>query len=61
MATSTHLRLIINAASLLSEHGENPEYDRGVIELLESVTGGNPDDWHATELLLRFIKEDPDA
>ena len=36
-------RLIANARSLASDTGENTEYDRALVELVASVTPGDPD------------------
>lgn len=36
--------ILANAASLISENGENAEYDRGICELICDLTGLTPDD-----------------
>jgi hypothetical protein len=38
--TITRAALIREARSLKSEHGENPEYDRALVELIYWTTGG---------------------
>lgn len=37
--------LLVTAADLLSEHGENPEYDRAIVELTCRLLGHPDDEW----------------
>lgn len=50
--------VMLNAASLMSESGENPEYDRALVELVSDLLGVSdftePRD--AVETLLRGLK-----
>lgn len=48
--------LMVESASLLSEQGENPEYDRALAEVVTFMGGGTSDDVHLTMELLRDIK-----
>lgn len=40
--------LLQEARQLKSEHGENPEYDRALVELITFVSGGTADDFATT-------------
>ena len=44
------------AADLLSDHGENPEYDRAITELVGDLFGFSMDDKHIVENDLRRHK-----
>ena len=44
MTLITWARLIKEAKDLKSEHGENPEYDRAMVELMTFATGGTTED-----------------
>lgn len=48
-------QLYVEAAGLLSEDGENPEYDRAIVELVTRLTPGLNHDHHDT--VLTVIKE----
>lgn len=39
-----HERLLHEARALRSEDGENPEYDRALVELVTFASGGTTDD-----------------
>lgn len=54
---STLKTVINNAALLLSEDGENPEYDRAIVELTSAALGVSSDDYDAVERLLRGLKQ----
>jgi hypothetical protein len=54
MDTRSTLR---NIAGLMSEHGENPEYDRACVEIACDLLGMAHDDRDAVEALLRRVKE----
>lgn len=43
------------AANLLSDDGENLEYDRAIVELVSDTCGFSTDDREATEALLRNL------
>ena len=45
-------KLLLEARDLLSEHGENPEYDRALVELVSRVLGFSEDERPAVELML---------
>jgi len=47
--------LITEAASLLSEHGENPEYDRAIVELTTRLLGGTDENRGRVAAQLRLI------
>jgi hypothetical protein len=46
-----------SAADLLSDDGENPEYDRAIAELTSSLIGGGADDRVLITRILRSLKE----
>jgi hypothetical protein len=48
----THDDLLAEAAGLLSEAGENPEYDRAIVELVTRLLPGFNHDDHARVLAL---------
>ena len=48
MTLITWARLIKEAKDLKSEHGENPEYDRAMVELMTFATGGTTEDLRKT-------------
>ncbi len=49
--------LVGTASDLLSENGENPEYDRALIELVGICLGFSPaDQRYSIEFLLREVK-----
>jgi len=52
MATIDRNTVIRTARALLSEHGENPEYDRAIAELVRDLTG-LPGDQDEIEALIR--------
>ena len=41
---TSHQRVLIEAGDLLSEHGENPEYDRAIVELTTRLLGRSHDE-----------------
>jgi len=48
--------VLMSAADLLSE-GENPEYDRAIVELTSSLIGAGPDDTILMTRILRALKQ----
>ncbi len=47
--TATTVRLhdiMVQAADLMSEDGENPEYDRALVELVSYLAGASPADYY---------------
>jgi len=60
MSRVTRAALIREAAHLKSEHGENPEYDRALVELVTFVTGGTAADLPATAREIGIV-EHPDG
>ena len=50
-------KLLTDAASLLSENGENPEYDRAIIELTSALIGAGQDDRILMTRILRALSE----
>lgn len=61
MASNNPQHLLVTAASLLSEHGENPEYDRAIVELTTELLGHSitdyRDDVHRTLRALNPITD----
>lgn len=56
MQTVDFQNLLEAAADLRSEHGENPEYDRGLVELISDVAPiGTQEKWESTEDFRRRI------
>ena len=53
---SEYRSLLAESASLLSEKGENPEYDRALAEVATFMGGGTSDEVHLTLDLLKEIK-----
>lgn len=43
--------VLVTAADLVSEDGENPEYDRALVELLLDLTGTSTEDDHRAWML----------
>lgn len=52
----TRTRLVRTASWLRSEHGENPEYDRALVELVNDLLGLSSDNRAETEQALGIIK-----
>lgn len=48
--------LLRSAADLMSESGENPEYDRAIVELTSGVLGLWPEHRDALANILRAIR-----
>lgn len=55
--TITANSVLIEAAMLLSEEGENPEYDRAILELTSALIGAGPDDSILMTRILRALKQ----
>jgi len=53
MNTPGHLLTV--AADLLSEHGENPEYDRAIVELTTRLLGHDSDWYDDVRVSLRAL------
>lgn len=53
---STKRKLILEGASLLSDAGENREYDRAIVELVGSTLGLSSDDFPVVETLLKALR-----
>lgn len=53
MSDITTTRLLHEAADLLSEQGENHEYDRAIVELTTRLLGLSHDDHNDIEAALR--------
>lgn len=53
---STLNQVIQAGADLLSEDGENTEYDRAIVELVGTVLGVSSDDREALAIVLRGLK-----
>lgn len=49
--------VILNAANLLSEQGENGEYDRALCELVADTLGLSSDDHEIILTVLRALKD----
>ena len=49
--------VLMTAADLLSEQGENPEYDRAIVEMASALFGAGPDDSILMTRILRALKE----
>lgn len=56
-SAANRVRMIEAAADLLSEHAENPEYDRGVTELLSDILEIPMDDKYRLQAELRVVKQ----
>jgi hypothetical protein len=56
-AMKNHRRLVLQAADLLSDEGENEEYDRAIIELTAAAIGIAPDEYEALAIVLRELKQ----
>lgn len=54
------LEVAVAAAALIGEPDETPEYDKGICDLLLTLSGLPPDDYYrgATMRLLRTIRAD---
>lgn len=52
----TRSRLVRTASDLRSEHGENPEYDRALVELVNDLLGLSSDNRAETEQALGIVK-----
>lgn len=48
--------LILNAASLISDEGENHEYDRALIELIGNTLGIDPGDESTRDTILAMLR-----
>ena len=48
--------VLTESALLMSEHGENEEYDRALVELCTYIAGGSSDDVEKTQGALVAIK-----
>jgi hypothetical protein len=57
MPKVTAKAVLMNAADLLSEEGENPEYDRAILELTSALIGAGPDDRTLMTRILRALTE----
>lgn len=55
--TITANNVLIEAAMLLSDEGDNPEYDRAILELTSALIGAGPDDSMLMTRILRALKE----
>jgi hypothetical protein len=53
----TGMNVLMEAAMLLSEDGENPEYDRAILELTSALMGAGPDDDILMTRILRALKQ----
>lgn len=47
--------LILNAAALLSDDNDNPEYDRAIVELVSIMLGVPEEGRDALEYILRIL------
>lgn len=56
----TRSRLVRTASDLRSEHGENPEYDRALVELVNDLLGLSSDNRAETEQALGIVKVNED-
>jgi hypothetical protein len=54
----TGYALLMEASSLLSEQGENPEYDRAILELTSALIGAGPDDRILMTRILRALAQE---
>lgn len=52
-----HRQLVLEAANLLSEDGENAEYDRAIVELVAAVLCISTDEYEALAIILREVKQ----
>ena len=48
---------ILSGADLMSESGENPEYDRAIVELVSDSLGLSSDDHETVHTILKALKE----
>ncbi len=53
----TPYAVLMNGADLLSDEGENPEYDRAIVELTGNLLGAGPDDRLLMARILRALKQ----
>lgn len=53
---STKRKLILEGASLLSDAGENKEYDRAIVELVGYSLGLSSDDLPVVETMLKALR-----
>jgi hypothetical protein len=53
---STKRKLILEGASLMSDAGENQEYDRAIVELVSYTLGLSSDDFPVVETFLKALR-----
>jgi hypothetical protein len=55
--TVTGYQVLMRAADLLSDSGDNPEYDRAIVELTSALIGAGQDDRILMSRILRSLAE----